>query len=791
MSTGSKAKPGTTKTVRRRAELRRTLPKQTFDFRALLQQPQFVNSVGVAIGFFVVLSLIMIWSRDQSKVEVDQIMTDTRLKRLDYRVADLLTTDQRREEAGKSAPHIYTLNTLYLVRLAASLNGLPIAVAGKTTLEEISSELREEFDLTEAGLRALAPFAIEGETTPQWRRWVDDLTGAQLPASPLIGTDDFQTYWSTRNYTSKLKRLLQANTDEPLSIPRDAEAIELLAEPAPELDKRLQQLVLAANFPPEVVRYVTSKLSHDAQPTIYFDAEATATLARQASDAEPTVYVEHKKGEVIYRRGDTLSLDQFKALTAEADQFAASGPFGARWLPRVAIIGLMAMVSIFLVGYVVLFYPRITRNPLRLLAICALIAVMLALTALIGARAPGLVMLAAVAPTVFVAIVALLAYDQRIALFISALQSALAALALTQGIGLFILLFAGCGVAVAQLRDMRHRGTLVQASTITAAVLAGGGVLYGLLTTPIGPGVWGQILLGGFWAGFGGLAVGLVVMWILPTIEKWFDITTGMTLAELRDPKRPLLKQLQQKAPGTYNHSLQVANIAEAASEAIGANGLLVYVGALYHDIGKMNKPEYFVENQAGGKSRHDKLSPTMSLLVIVGHVKDGVELAREYNLPRPLQHFIESHHGTTLVEYFYHAAKERSGDEGNVQEIEFRYPGPKPNTKEAAILMLADAVESATRSMADPNPSRIDSLVRKLSRKRLMDDQFDRCDLTFRELGLIEISMIKSLCAIYHGRISYPSQKEEEKKDDQKKEAAVAAESPAPEPVRAKQASA
>jgi hypothetical protein len=335
---------------------------------------------------------------------------------------------------------------------------------------------------------------------------------------------------------------------------------------------------------------------------------------------------------------------------------------------------------------------------------------------------------------------------------------------------------------------MRHRGTLVKASTITAIVLACGGVLYGLLTTPIGPGVWGQILLDGFWAGFGGLAVGLVVMWILPTIEKWFDITTGMTLAELRDPKRPLLKQLQQKAPGTYNHSLQVANIAEAASEAIGANGLLVYVGALYHDIGKMNKPEYFVENQAGGESRHDKLSPAMSLLVIVGHVKDGIELAREYNLPRQLQHFIESHHGTTLVEYFYHAAKERSGDEGNVQEVEFRYPGPKPKTKEAAILMLADAVESATRSMADPNPSRIDGLVRKLSRKRLMDDQFDQCDLTFRELGLIEISMIKSLCAIYHGRISYPSQKEEEKK-----EAATASEpaTPAPEPAPVKQASA
>ena len=243
-----------------------------------------------------------------------------------------------------------------------------------------------------------------------------------------------------------------------------------------------------------------------------------------------------------------------------------------------------------------------------------------------------------------------------------------------------------------------------------------------------------------------------------------FDITTGMTLAELRDPKQPLLRQLQQKAPGTYNHSLQVANIAEAAAEAIGANGLLVYVGALYHDIGKMNKPEYFVENQTDGYNKHDKLTPPMSLLVIVGHVKDGVELAREYSLPRQLQHFIESHHGTTLVEYFYHAAvtKASEDEKASVKEVEFRYSGPKPQTREAAILMLADAVESATRAMTEPNPARIEALVRELSAKRLGDGQFNQCDLTFRELGLIEESVITRVCAIHHARISYPSGKSE-----------------------------
>ncbi len=246
----------------------------------------------------------------------------------------------------------------------------------------------------------------------------------------------------------------------------------------------------------------------------------------------------------------------------------------------------------------------------------------------------------------------------------------------------------------------------------------------------------------------------------------------GLTLIELRDPKHPLLRELQQRAPGTYNHSLNVASIAEAAADAIGADALLTYVGALYHDVGKMNKPDYFVENQSGGPNRHDKLSPAMSLLVIVGHVKDGLELAREFGLPRTLQHFIEAHHGTTLVEYFYHRARqkaelleEKGEDQPEPQEIEYRYPGPKPQTKEVAILMLADAVESATRSMPEPTPGRIEALVHELANKRLMDGQFEECELTLRDLNLIVESIIKTVASIYHARIAYPTPGPEERR--------------------------
>jgi len=438
------------------------------------------------------------------------------------------------------------------------------------------------------------------------------------------------------------------------------------------------------------------------------------------------------------------------------------------WAPRLGVLGLVGILSLFATSIVVMGYPRIVRNALRVLAIALLMAGMLGVSVILTQAAPQLLAPSVIAPVLFSATILLLAYDRRLAIFLSTIQCALVAMALNLRIEWFVLLIAGCGAMIAQLREVRQRNTLIRASAVTALIMAIGSILLDLLTIPAPSEAWLEIVRRGVAVLAAPLAVGFLLLGILPSIERLFDITTGMTLAELRDPARPLLRELQQHAPGTYNHSLQVAAIAEAAADAIGADSLLTYVGAMYHDIGKMNKPEYFVENQAGGFNRHSRLRPAMSLLVIVGHVKDGMELAREYGLPRSIQHFIESHHGTTLVEYFYHAAREQAEGEGSgpVNEIEFRYPGPRPHTREAAILMLADAVESTTRTLTDPSPSRIENLVRDLSRRRLLDDQFSECDLTFSELRQIEDAMIARLCAIHHTRISYPKEEQEDEED-------------------------
>jgi hypothetical protein len=261
------------------------------------------------------------------------------------------------------------------------------------------------------------------------------------------------------------------------------------------------------------------------------------------------------------------------------------------------------------------------------------------------------------------------------------------------------------------------------------------------------------------------LVAGYLVAGSLPFIESAFGVVTDISLLEMSDVSHPLLQELARRAPGTYNHSISVATIGEAAADAIGANGLLVRVGAYFHDIGKMLKPEYFVENMsAGGESRHKNLAPAMSTLIIIGHVKDGVDLARQHNLPRSIIDFIEQHHGTTLVEFFYHAATKQAelqpDHRTDAQESSFRYPGPKPQTKEAGVMMLADAVESASRTLSEPTSKRIESLVKSISMKRLLDDQLDDSSLTLSEIRVIEDSLIKSLIAVYHGRIKYPEQR-------------------------------
>ena len=257
--------------------------------------------------------------------------------------------------------------------------------------------------------------------------------------------------------------------------------------------------------------------------------------------------------------------------------------------------------------------------------------------------------------------------------------------------------------------------------------------------------------------GLQGLVVGLLVSGLLPTIEHVFSVTTDISLLELGNThEQPLLRKLLLEAPGTFHHSFIVGLLSEAGAEAVGGNALLARVGALYHDVGKLNKPDYFAENSPEARGRHRELTPEMSLLIISAHTRDGVELGRYYNLPQAILDFMPEHHGTSLIEYFYHAAQKLRGEEA-VNEEAFRYPGPKPQRIETAIVMLADAAEAISRQMPDPNLARLREMVHEVALKRLMDRQFDECPLTLHDLARIEDAFLRVLKAIYHTRPTYP----------------------------------
>jgi putative nucleotidyltransferase with HDIG domain len=249
----------------------------------------------------------------------------------------------------------------------------------------------------------------------------------------------------------------------------------------------------------------------------------------------------------------------------------------------------------------------------------------------------------------------------------------------------------------------------------------------------------------------------LLAVGVLPVFESLFGFTTDLTLLELSNLNHPLLKRLSLEAPGTYHHSIVIGNLAEAAAEAIDANPLLARVGAYFHDIGKMEKPEYFIENLRHMKSKHDKLSPSMSALIVERHVKGGKELALEHNLPDAVIDFIEQHHGTTTMSFFLHKAQQQAHDEP-VHEEEYRYPGPKPQTRETAILMLADSTEAVARTLDDPKPGRLRSVIRKVIADKFLDGQLEECSLTLRDMHKIEEAFLKILLGVFHQRIDYPS---------------------------------
>jgi len=371
-------------------------------------------------------------------------------------------------------------------------------------------------------------------------------------------------------------------------------------------------------------------------------------------------------------------------------------------------------------------------------------------------------------PVACVSMLVILLYnDIQLAFIMSFVTSTLVALGVGNNFNFLFIYFIGGMAGIYFAKDARTRGDLFEAGFFVGLIQALCGIL--LIAS------WQDLLSKNFWVNTIGLLVAngiicSVVVLATSRIFEWlFGVLTNFSLLELSDFNQPLLKRMVLEAPGTYHHSLIVSNMAEAAADAIGANSLLTRVGAYYHDVGKLIKPEYFNENQLMGTNKHDHLEPTMSRLVILNHVKEGLELAHKYKLNPVIADFISQHHGTGLIFYFYQRALEGATAQETVDEENFRYPGPRPQSPETALVLLADSVEGAVRSLKEPNPTRIDEVVRKVVNNKFIDGQLDESLLTLKDLELVCSTFSRILHAMYHSRIQYPERKDENERSHKK----------------------
>ena len=694
--------------------------------------------------------------------------------RVTFQLPDPEATREAQSEARRQSRHVYGHNPERLVQLRATLKSRVVELLEAKDYAA-ATELWDAFFKEEPSAEEVPPAEISLAALAEKRKELYEAFKIDLAAEGRLG--DFEDAIGRAFVDIDERGLItgtqiredlkeEGNQSEiyvfPVEDPTKIQTVQIqqvrIAEVSPvllaNLEKELASPDLAARTHAWLERELPNNitLTHRSKESLEKKQEAVAAVEDVFKSIEP--------GEVLAQGGVAIGSDSnnpqsMQLLLLEHEAMRAHR--GYRWIGTRLLATFGMYLAMFTLCGVYIFYrhPHALKSFGRFAAI-----VILSTFTVITCYWLGVLWQASMIAMLLFGMAVAIAYHQELALLLSAAVGLICVFSLGQALPSFVILMASSSTAILLLGRIRSRTKLIYVGLCAGAVAA--------LTT-VGANVaagdplsW-QLLQDAAWYGLGGVISGFVMTGLLPFIENAFGVLTDISLLELGDVAHPLLQELVRRAPGTYNHSINVAALSEAAAESIGASGLLVRVGAYFHDIGKMLKPQYFVENQGEEGNRHESLVPAMSTLIIIAHVKDGADLGHQHHLPQPIIDFIQQHHGTTLVEYFYHRANEESegrNESGEVDESTFRYPGPKPQSREAGILMLSDAVESASRVLVEPTPARIESLVEDMAMKRLMDGQLDECGLTLREVRTVEESLIKSLTSVFHSRVKYPDQK-------------------------------
>ncbi len=420
-----------------------------------------------------------------------------------------------------------------------------------------------------------------------------------------------------------------------------------------------------------------------------------------------------------------------------------------------ALGGLVLLILILQWYYLYKYHKWIFKDTSKLILLNILIVIAILLARTLSILSPFLI------PFACVPMLMSLLLDHRISSTVSILNCVLISAVIGFKVDITLLAIVNASFAGIIIRKMQQRNDIIYSAIPFMIINMTLTFFVGFL---VSNNIYDVIMKSGFSA-LSAIISAVLAIGFLPFFESFFDIVTTVKLLELSNPNSPLLKKLLIEAPGTYHHSLLVANLAEVAAEQVGGNTVLTRVASYYHDIGKIKRPYFFKENQLGNDNPHDKITPNLSSLIITSHVKDGLEMAKENKLPKVIQDIIEQHHGTYLVKYFYLIVKNSSEHPEEVQETNFRYLGPIPTTKESGIIMLADAVEASVRSIANPTNGKIEEMVNNIIKERLNEGQLDHCNLTLKDIDIIRTSFLKSLSGIYHKRIEYPDDKWQNKK--------------------------
>lgn len=485
------------------------------------------------------------------------------------------------------------------------------------------------------------------------------------------------------------------------------------------------------------------------EPNFFYDKEKTNELIKETLKQVPPVMI--KKNQIVVSEGEPVTAHQLELLgTLGLLSDSASA------LYIYIALGVLVIIVMYLqYGYIHKYYPAINKEFSKIVMISILNVFPVILARLFGMMSNYIIPLACMPMLIT------LLLNYKISLVFSMLNVILIGGAVGFNPNIIILAILNVVLGGTLLRKMQQRNDILY-SSITVAVLSS------ILTFSVGTlttNNFMEILADSTFAAAGAILSGILTIGVLPFFESTFDIVTNAKLLELSNPNNPLLKKLLMEAPGTYHHSILVANLAELAAEQVGGNPLLARIGAYYHDVGKTKRPYFFRENQFGKKNPHDRLKPEVSSKIIISHVKDGSELAKEYNLPKTIHDFIVTHHGETLVKYFYLTVKNNSENPDEVKEEDFKYPGPKPMSKEQGIVMLADSTEAAVRSINEPTEEKIEKMVNNIIDDKLATGQLDNCDLTLRDISKIKKCFLKALNGIHHERIEYPDDNKKEKK--------------------------